>query len=538
MTDYHINDDWILRRVMGQSTSFSEWVQELMNATQKSLEARNPEAAAEFRKKRDLLQLKEVDEKLKKIDEKVFAMEKLSGLGSLGNFIASTVSTIVEKSLQKSLGTDMEFDLDFITGKRKTLASALYDVTKERGIDSEGILYLIQSLPDLESFLYSTSVKKYYRDHTEHQLRVAVLGDFLLEQDLEQGRLLGIIAELLDVEEELMKEKIWWVAGLIHDIGYPLSKMTTAVNWSLLNQILKCYPQLDLDVVPMEVTLSRGKLQKEYMSFLEEGLSQKARELIRQGAGFVGSGDGNGGSGLPVPQVHTFLGGEQGHPEFTFESSIKLDHGVLGALTLLKSIGTPEEIRENEDEYLGYILAARAIALHNFKDKLKDFIFDENPLAFLLVLVDEMQEWGRPIPLQIRDSYFTTEIKKVALLDEILLTIDEFEWMMQYRNTQAKKLIQFDFGRLCEGKKRAFFRLDRGNKFQETTIVLQDFEGEGEGEESPAGISPLSLEEANKLKGEKKRKLSISRGSKKDTKEKKTKKGQIEKLIGEIQIKI
>jgi hypothetical protein len=290
----------------------------------------------------------------------------------------------------------------------------------------------------------------------------------------------------------------------------------------------------------MEVTLSRGKLQEEYVSFLEEGLSQKARELIRQGAGFTGNDNGGSrsDSGIQIPQVHTFLGGEQGHPEFTFESSIKLDHGVLGALTLLKSIGTPEEIRENKDEYLGYILAARAIALHNFKDKLKDFTFDENPLAFLLVLVDEMQEWGRPIPLQIRDSYFTTEVKKVALLDEILLTIDEFEWMMQYRNTQAKKLIQFDFGRLCEGKKRAFFRLDRGNKFQETTIVLQDFEEEGGSEESPPGIFSRALGEVNKLEEEKKRKLSISKESKKDKKEKKTKKGQIEKLIGEIQIKI
>ncbi|MCE7745846.1 MAG: hypothetical protein GPJ52_12005, partial [Candidatus Heimdallarchaeota archaeon] len=67
----------------------------------------------------------------------------------------------------------------------------MYDVAVERGIDSEGILYLIQSLPDLESFLYSTSAGKYYRDHTEHQLRVAVLGDFLLEQDLGRGTLLN-----------------------------------------------------------------------------------------------------------------------------------------------------------------------------------------------------------------------------------------------------------------------------------------------------------------------------------------------------------
>ena len=518
MTDYHINDDWILARVMGQSTSFSQWVQELLNITEKSLEAKNPEKAAEFKKKRDLLQLKEMDKKLQKVDEKVLAnMEKVSRLGSLGDFITTAVSSIVEKSLQESLGDEIDFNIDFITGKRKSLASALYDVTKERGIDSDGILYLIQSLPDLESFLYSTSVKKYYRDHTEHQLRVAVLGDFLLEQDLEQGTLQGIIADILDIEKSLLKEKIWWIIGLIHDIGYPLSKMTTAVNWSLLNQILKCYPHLDLDVVPMEVSLSKSTSQQAYVTLLEEGLSQEARELLRMGGGNNGS---------PVLQPITFTGGSNGHPEFTFQSDITLDHGVVGALTFLRSLGTPEEIKENKDEYEGYILAAQAIALHNFKDRLNDFIFDSNPLAFLLVLIDEMQEWGRPIPLQIRDSYFTTELKKVALLDEIILTIDEFEWMMQYRNTQAKALIHFDFNRLCQGKNKAFYRLNRGSHFQETTILLQDFGG------SEKEINGSDLPEVySSSTSEKKRLPIIGRG-------KKRQKDQNDRLIGEFQIMI
>lgn len=471
MTDYHINDDWILTRVMGQSSSFSQWFQELMSTIEKSVEPAHPEAAEEIRKSRDLTKLREMDETFRKLDEKLaINKEKLAGLGSIGNFVSSLTSNIIKMSLEKSLGTEMDIHIDFLTGKRKSLSSALYDVTKERGIDYEGILYLVESLPDLESFLYSTSVKKYYRDHTEHQLRVAVLGDFLLEQDTEQGILSGIIAEVLELDTLLLKDKIWWIAGLIHDIGYPLSKMTTAVNWSLLNQILKCYPQLDLEVVPMQVALSQKGTQKEYLALLKEGLSKKAQELLQMGAGFHHKS-------VPVPQREIFLSGDNGHPEYTFTNEIALDHGVVGALTLLRSLGTPEEIKDN-DEYYGYITAAQAIALHNFKDRLKDFIFDDNPLAFLLVLVDEMQEWGRPIPLQIRDSYFTTELKKVALLDEIILAIDEFQWQMQYRNAKAKELINFDFGRLCEGKKKAFFRLDRGGKFQETTILLQDYKEE------------------------------------------------------------
>ncbi len=123
--------------------------------------------------------------------------------------------------MKQSLEGKFDFELEFITVKRRSLSSTLYDVAKERGIDKEGILYLIRTLPDLESFLYSTSVRKYYRDHTEHQLRVAVLGDFLLEQDFGAGSLLSIISDLTELGKPRLKEKIWWVTGLLHDMGIP-----------------------------------------------------------------------------------------------------------------------------------------------------------------------------------------------------------------------------------------------------------------------------------------------------------------------------
>lgn len=492
MPEYHINDDWILQRITKQSHSFSEWFSDLRKTVQKAKEEMKAVATERKGKKsqskdqklsqalaqandQDLVDLVTAEEQIREAETKLGDLNtKLSKLGSLGSMISSFTSNIKDQvlhSLDKSLssmGKDLEVDIDLLTGKRKSLASALYDVAKERGISSEGILYLIQSLPDLESFLYSTSGGKFYRDHTEHQLRVAVLGDFLLEQDLGYGTLLSVISDELPIDKHALKDKIWWVTGLIHDIGYPLQKMTVAINWSLLNQILKCYPLLDLEIVPMEVTLSKSKKQLEYLTFLEEGLSKEARALIRKGAGY-------NLNGIPIPTPEIFHSGENGHEEYQFESPVKLDHGVIGGLNLLKSLGSPEEIREKRDELEGYITAAKAIALHNFKQKLPDFHFEKNPLAFLLAMVDEMQEWGRPIPLQIRDSYFTTQLEKVTLLDEIHLTIDEFQWLMAYKNTKAKKLINFDFQRVCSGKQSGFIRLKRGDNFPKTRIVLQDF---------------------------------------------------------------
>ncbi|MHA2182738.1 MAG: hypothetical protein ACXAAH_15060, partial [Promethearchaeota archaeon] len=309
-------------------------------------------------------------------------------------------------------------------------------------------------------------VKKYYRDHTEHALRVAVLGDFLLEQDLGNGSLEGIISELTGINKKLLKDKFWWIVGLLHDIGYPLGKMTTAVNYSLVNQLLKCYPTLDLEFTPIEINLAWKGNQKEYLEIIEEGLSKEAKELIRQGAGYYNQE-------ISKQDLHVFLRNPEGHPEYKFNSSIKLDHGVISALSLLRGLGTPEEIKNN-DKYESYIIAAKSIALHNFKVKLKDYVFDTQPLAFFLMLIDELQEWGRPIPVQIRDTYFTTELKKVNLLEELSLNLDEFTWLMQFKNQQAKELMKFDFGFFSNEKKKTFGRLSSGENFPKTIINLQD----------------------------------------------------------------
>jgi len=469
MSDFRINDDWILNRISGQSNSFNQWLSNLLTSVEKILQEVNPEALEELKKNKDYVSFKDLDKEL------TSAQKELAKLGFFGKKISNFPTKMltglqkpIEMGIKESIKDfeDLDIDLDFITGKKKDLSSALFDVSKERGIESEGLLYLIRALPDLEAFLYSTSVKKYYRDHTEHALRVAVLGDFLLEQDLGQGSLEGIISDLTELDQKILKEKFWWTIGLLHDIGYPLGKMTTAVNYSLLNQLLKCYPTLDLEFIPFEINLAWKGEQEEYVKIIEEGLSKEARKLIREGAGF-----NHHSRSAQDPQV--FLNHPNGHPEFKYQNHIELDHGVISALSLLKGLGTPQEIKNNDENH-GYILAAKAIALHNFKAQLKDYTFEEQPLAFFLMLIDELQEWGRPIPIQIRDTYFTTELKKVTLLDEILLNLDEFSWLMQFKNQRAKNLMQFDFILFSNEKKKTFGRLNSGKIFPKTTINLQD----------------------------------------------------------------
>ena len=469
MKDYQINDKWILDRVSSQSTSFSQWINNLIETVEQSLGDINQEQLEELKKNKEFTSLKDIDNKLSQAKKDIAKMGEFGGLmNKLGSKISSWVVNTVSKEFEGSsseLG-DIDFDIGLITGERKSLSSALYDVSKDRGIESKGLLYLIKALPDLEAFLYSTSVKKYYRDHTEHALRVAVLGDFLLEQDLGQGKLSGVISDLIGLDKNLVKDKIWWVTGLVHDIGYPLGKMTTAINYSLVNQLLKCYPTLDVEFLPFEISLSWRGNQEEYLKIIENGLSKEARALIREGVGF------NKANAIPQ-EPHIYLRTEDGHPEFNYQSKFNLDHGIISALSLLNGLGTPDEIKHN-DEYEGYILTAQAIAVHNFKAQLKEYTFDNQPLAFFLMLIDELQEWGRPIPIQIRDTYFTTELKKVTLLDDVWLNLDEFSWLYRFKNEKAKELMKFDFDFFAKEKEKTFGRLDRGKSFKRTVINLQD----------------------------------------------------------------
>ncbi len=554
-----IDDEWVLNRLSKESKSFTQWAKDLddyikrvttttQDLISKKMEKKNVNNIDTSSPSKFLTPFieKKIEEQGKNVDDLDIDLSGLKELDALvegikafkpssGGFfsnLASSISKNVQSSLKESnfgklMDKTFAINLDFISGKRKTLAEALYDTAEERGVTNKGILYLIKSLPDLESFLYSTSAKKFYRDHTEHQLRVAVLGDFLLEQDLGQGKLLNIIADLTELDKTGIKEKYWWVTGLIHDIGYPLEKLTTSVNWSLVNQILKCYPHLDLEMIPLEVTLSsKGRNQAAYLEIIEEGMSKEAKYLIRNGAGYNLDGPLHSKS-------QVFLSNpEKGHGEFNYKPSIALDHGVVGAINLLASLGSPETIKQNNDEYRGYVEAAKAIAVHNFKDRLPEFTFDKNPLSFLLVLIDELQEWGRPIPYQIRDTYFNASLEKITLLDNLQVFVDEVEFRMDYVNKEAKELMDFNFGLYSKGKDRGFIRLKREELFPSTKINLRDIEMKSKSHSSEERIE-IHLDNLNLLNSEntKKNKRSKKRKTKRPTMTSKTEKKVEPKIL-------
>lgn len=437
-----IDDSWVLSRAGYFSHSFSDFLSRLAPGMSEK-ERREVEKAAR------ILGPHGVDELDLPMWVKPFASK-----------IMQRVSKQVSSKLAKV--ADNLFGAGIFS-----LSDALYDVAKERGITHEGVLHLIKMLPEFEALMYFLNVKKYYRDHCAHQLRVAVLGDFLLDLKSDAGSIERIIRDKLDLSSEEVRTA-WWFAGLLHDTGIPLAKLCTAINWSLLNEILRCYPSLDIQASPMSISLACEEFpNREYLSILIDGMPNRWQELLKGGLGVSEASN----------ETILFRAGYDARPEYQ-PKSLNIDHGVVGAVNLLRTLGTPEKLRKSLPEDRPLIEAARAISVHNFKDELRDVPFEDFPLAFLLILADELQEWSRPVPVPVKDTYFTTSLEKVALLEAIFYARSNEFWDIPYANMQAKKLAKFDFRKLSEDKASFLEVLDCTEQFPESEVQLRNINPE------------------------------------------------------------
>jgi hypothetical protein len=433
-----IDDSWVLSRAGYFSHSFSDFLSQLA------------------------LDLPEKERKEVEKAARIFGPQGMDEL-KIPRWVKPFASRILQH-VSKQVSSELAKVADNLFGAGIfSLSDALYDVAKERGVTNDGVLHLISMLPEFEALMYFLNVRKYYRDHCAHQLRVAVLGDFLLDMKSEGGGIEGLIKDKLDLSSDEVRTA-WWFAGLLHDTGIPLAKLCTAVNWSLLNEILRCYPSLDIRASPMLISLAGDELQnREYLSILVEGMPERWQELLREGLGVS----------EPTDETILFKSSHGTRQEYQ-PRPLHMDHGVVGAVNLLRTLGSPEKLRRNLRENRAFVEAAKAISVHNLKDYLKNVPFEDSPLAFLLILADELQEWSRPVPVPVKDTYFTTTLEKVALLDSIFYARSSELWDIPYSNIQAKKLARFDFKRLCGDKASVLEVLDCTEQFPESEVQLRD----------------------------------------------------------------
>ncbi len=258
------------------------------------------------------------------------------------------------------------------------------------------------------------------RGHFIHQFEVFILGMNIILKLKDIGHDLKDIFGFDDIDKIIY---CWLIVATAHDLGYPLESLD-----DILDTISKLYgsigfPQLEEKFKQLEI----GNLIKGNADF----------ESI-----FVDSAPGTPNTGKieigklihdEIIQSLYLLPGEEdkvkelqlrllNKPSHAYASSVLLSKAIIESLLRGKSV---DEVRQLW-KFAAVKRAAAAIALHGLKsdDKpekdytyyIKKISFNKNPYAYLLFIIDNMQDWGR-----------TLYIKKDKLWPEYIL--DSFQFI-------------------------------------------------------------------------------------------------------------
>lgn len=228
----------------------------------------------------------------------------------------------------------------------------------------------LRSLLGAETGLYLT--EDFYRDHTFHMVYVGLLGDFLLQcyvRDEPLGCYLHRRYSSLEPTQpaEMLRflRRNWYMAALYHDLGYALALLTSV---------------------------------EKLTEFLVSEQIDAVRNCLRQAC--------VEGTRAFCEQVEQVL-----LPDRGFEVG-EFDHGVASAVHLEHLL---RKVIRDDDLATDLRPAVCAIARHNLTESTfrvgpmpsgSSGAQENEPLSFLLVLCDEIQEWGRVRvdPLRYREE--------------------------------------------------------------------------------------------------------------------------------------
>lgn len=273
------------------------------------------------------------------------------------------------------------------------------------------VAYGVEELSDyfekyikFESMLYGGG--KYYRDHVIHVFRVWLLGlDTLLANEGEYLKRIHIQSNYS--VNALEKISIWSMIALTHDLGYPLEKAQGIIDQT--KDMMKSF----ISNPTMSMDLSFNGIQNNMNDFVVRFISSKMNKVpsiisVNEAADEKEFDDSSSGGTKTTNQYVARL---QPKYYFKFQKSLEgYNHGILSTIILYKLLryflesdfNINEDYRFDEEESRQFYIRReilRTIASHTCHDI---YHLDMLSFAFLLIVVDDAQEWGRK---RISDLY-------------------------------------------------------------------------------------------------------------------------------------
>lgn len=243
---------------------------------------------------------------------------------------------------------------------------------------------------EFESMLYGSN--KYYRDHVIHTFRTWLLGlDVLLKNNREYLSKIHVGGE--EELQELEKISIWSIIALTHDLGYPLEKAQGIIAQTKeMMQSFVANPTLNMDI-------TYSGIQNNINSFIVKFISSKM--IKRNGMCNWHLTNPQGSNGVNDTFYVARL-----QPKYYMKLSKSLEkskHGIVSSIIIYKLLqyflesdySIDEDYVFNKEEARQFYIRReilRAIASHTCKDI---YHLDMLTFSYLLILVDDVQDWGR-----------------------------------------------------------------------------------------------------------------------------------------------
>ena len=248
---------------------------------------------------------------------------------------------------------------------------------------------------EFEPLLYGAE-KELYRDHITHMFSVFLLGNYLIRNNIKfENVIVGNpklpIGNAISVDE---KEAMWCIMSLTHDLGYALEGIPNISPQS--RKMLEAFGLV-------------GSIQEMSYSFPESPLHDILLKFISSDL-------------LKHPTIEdNYISHTQSKYFLKFaEAMERFDHGIISCLVLLKNlvyfletdflidIQKPLEAEDARQFQIRRDIL-RPIAGHNCDN----IYYIEIPrFDFLLKIVDDMQEWGRP---RFRDLFVEPPITSLKV---------------------------------------------------------------------------------------------------------------------------
>ena len=331
------------------------------------------------------------------------------------DLLIDSISFLKLNDKREKINTDTKDTIEHSDSDKFNNGFKLIRKLSSYGID--GLADYFDEFIEFESVLYGSD--EYYRDHVDHVLNVWAIGLSLLNSQMENFKFSdkalykdnNFSFEIEETDLFITKGEIWaiWtIVALTHDLGYPIEKASKVNN--KLKKILKHFGQINIQEFNYNFELFNSFLVEKFLNIVSSKPVNK-----------------NG-------KKYTII--QSKYKDKISKSLEDNRHGVFSALLIFKTLtyfletdySYNQEDLSAEDLRQFYIRKEilRTISSHTSP---KLYHLDLNTLSFLLILCDELQEWGRPRFQDLKEGNIQgSEVPKIF--------IKKFEFNRNSENTE------------------------------------------------------------------------------------------------------